>query len=64
MEILKFDKGDVLNMKKAHPCGNREFKVMRIGSDVKIRCLGCTRELILPREKIEKAIKSIQKNAD
>ena len=59
MEILKINSGDVLIMKKAHPCGSREFKVLRIGSDIKISCIGCSRELIIPREKLEKTIKSI-----
>ncbi|MBQ7203333.1 MAG: DUF951 domain-containing protein [Eubacterium sp.] len=51
--------GDRLIMKKAHPCGNKEFEVLRIGVDFKIRCTGCGREVMVARNKIEKNIKSI-----
>ncbi len=52
--------GDILTMKKPHPCGSREFEVLRIGADFKIRCLGCSREVMAARSKIEKNIKSIK----
>ncbi len=52
--------GDIITMKKAHPCGGRDFEVLRIGADFKIRCLGCSREVMLPRSKVEKNIKSIK----
>lgn len=52
--------GDILLMKKSHPCGNKEFEVLRIGADFKIRCTGCGREVMIPRSKAEKNIKSIK----
>jgi len=51
--------GDVLRMKKEHPCGGSEFDVLRVGMDFKIRCRTCGRELMLPRVKVEKRIKAI-----
>lgn len=51
--------GDRLLMKKQHPCGGREFLVLRVGMDFKLRCLGCGREVMAPRRKIEKNIKKI-----
>ncbi|MBR0413228.1 MAG: DUF951 domain-containing protein [Eubacterium sp.] len=51
--------GDRLLMKKPHPCGSKEFEVLRIGADFKIRCTGCGREVMVPRSKIEKNIKSV-----
>lgn len=51
--------GDKLLMKKAHPCGSKEFEVLRIGMDFKIRCTGCDHEVMLPRLKCEKNIKKI-----
>ncbi len=51
--------GDILLMKKAHPCGSKEFQVLRIGMDFKIRCSGCGHEIMLPRRKCEKNIKRI-----
>lgn len=53
--------GDVLEMKKPHPCGSKHFKVLRVGADIKISCLECARTLTLDRLKIEKMIKRIQK---
>ena len=51
--------GDQLQMKKPHPCGSREFLVLRVGMDFNIRCLGCGREVMLPRLKCEKNIKKV-----
>ena len=51
--------GDILQMKKQHPCGSREFLVLRSGMDFKIRCTGCGREVMVPRLKCEKNIKKI-----
>ncbi len=51
--------GDILEMKKPHPCGQRIFKVLRVGADIKIACQGCGRFLTLDRLKVEKMIKKI-----
>ncbi len=51
--------GDRLVMKKPHPCGNKNFLVLRIGADLKIRCIGCGREVMLERIKVEKNIKKV-----
>ncbi|MBP3936239.1 MAG: DUF951 domain-containing protein [Clostridia bacterium] len=51
--------GDILQMKKAHPCGNAQWEVLRIGMDFKMRCLGCGHEIMVPRLKAEKNIKKI-----
>lgn len=51
--------GDILVMKKNHPCGSNKFSVLRSGMDFKIRCEGCGREVMVPRAKVEKNIKKI-----
>lgn len=56
--------GDILLMKKAHPCGGAEFVVLRSGMDFKIKCLTCSHELMAPRAKIEKNIKNITHKDD
>ena len=53
--------GDVLVMKKPHPCGSRQWTVMRTGMDFRLKCLGCGHEVILPRSKAEKNIREIQR---
>lgn len=50
---------DIVELKKPHPCGNKTFKVLRIGSDIKIVCCKCQRTLTLERIKFEKMIKKI-----
>lgn len=59
MVAIKIKENDVLELKKKHPCGSSLFRVARTGSDVRIICCGCGRDLTLPREKIEKRIKKI-----
>lgn len=54
--------GDVLQMKKAHPCGGTEFLVLRVGMDFKIKCVKCGRQVMLPRGKVEKNIKKLRGN--
>lgn len=51
--------GDIITVKKQHPCGSITFEVLRIGMDFKIKCEGCGREIMLPRQKVEKSIKKI-----
>ena len=51
--------GDTFFLKKPHPCGSKEFLVLRVGMDFKIKCKGCSHEIMLPRVKIEKNIKKI-----
>lgn len=58
-KILKFSTGDILELKKPHPCGEKLFTVLRVGSDMRIVCKGCGRDLTLPRVKLEKAVKKI-----
>ncbi len=48
-----------VELKKAHPCGSKIWRIKRVGMDIKLRCEGCGHELMLPRGKAEKAIKKI-----
>lgn len=59
MNIPKISVGDTLELKKNHPCGSKLFTVARIGTDIRIICNGCGRDMTQPREKLEKAIKRI-----
>lgn len=56
-EPVNITPGDVLEMKKEHPCGSRRWVVLRVGMDFRLRCEGCGREVLIPRRKAEKAIK-------
>ncbi len=59
MEIKRFSVGDTLEMKKPHPCGSSRLLVLRVGSDIRVRCVGCGHEMTVPREKLEKNIRRI-----
>ena len=57
--IIRFEIKDQLILKKKHPCGQDTFTVARCGSDIRIICNGCGRDLTLPRESLEKMIKKV-----
>ena len=59
MNIIKLNPGDRLQMKKKHPGSSDIFKVIRTGSDVRIQCEGCARDLTITRDSIEKMIKKV-----
>ncbi len=50
---------DILVMKKAHPCGDKQWKVLRVGADFRLKCLGCGHEIMVPRLKAEKNIRNV-----
>jgi hypothetical protein len=51
--------GNVVRLRKQHPCGGFEWEVVRIGADIGLRCLTCGRRILVPRSKIEKRIKKV-----
>ena len=55
---LEFRAGDVLRMRKSHPCGGFEWSVLRIGADIGVKCQTCGRRLMLPRRDLERRMKS------
>ena len=58
-DILRFSLGDILELKKPHPCGGRRFTVLRVGGEMRILCLGCGHDMVIDRIKLEKAVKSM-----
>ena len=59
MKIIKLYVGDIVEMKKTHPCGNNLFKILRVGSEIRAVCIGCGRDMTIERVKFEKSIKKI-----
>jgi hypothetical protein len=59
MQILKLTPNMVVELKKAHPCGSRLFRILRVGSICRVICLSCKRDMEMDRVKLEKAIKKI-----
>lgn len=64
-EQIKMDihVGDILKLKKAHPCGSKEWEVLRIGADFRLKCLGCQHQIMIARRLLEKNVKEIQEKA-
>ena len=56
---MDFQVGEVIRMKKPHPCGANQWKLLRVGMDFRLQCVGCGREVMLPRLKCEKNIKKV-----
>ena len=53
--------GSIVVMKKEHPCGTNEWEVVRLGADIKIKCVKCGRFVMLPRIEFNKKIKKVTK---
>lgn len=62
MKIKKFNLGDVVRMKKKHPCGSWEWVVTRVGADIKIRCCGCGHQVMMVRSQFEKSMIQVVKS--
>lgn len=59
MQIIRLTVGDVVRLRKPHPCGSDRFRIMRVGSEVRVVCLGCGRDMNIDRIKLEKAIRTV-----
>ena len=55
--------GDVLKLKNQHPCGSREWEVLRVGADFRLKCLGCGHQIMIARKLLEKNVKEIIEKA-
>jgi hypothetical protein len=53
--------GDVIKLKKQHPCGSSEWEILRVGMDFRLKCMGCGHQVMLPRKQVEKNIRNIRK---
>jgi hypothetical protein len=56
---MKLEIGDIVRLRKQHPCGGFEWEITRVGADIGLRCLTCGRRVLLPRSKVEKRIKTV-----
>lgn len=56
---MQINVGDIVRLKKKHPCGSDEWEVLRIGQDFRLRCCGCEHQLMMPRVQVEKNLKKL-----
>ncbi len=57
--MIRYQVGDIVKMRKTHPCGGDQWEVMRVGIDFRLKCTTCGRVIMIPRSKFEKSVKSI-----
>lgn len=60
--VKEFYLGDIIQTRKGHPCGSDCWEVIRVGADIKMKCTGCGRIVMLPRSQFEKSVKKIIKS--
>jgi len=63
MERKQFELGDIVLMKKVHPCGSSEMEVIRMGMDIRMKCVGCGHSILIPRAKFEKNMRKVVRHA-
>lgn len=54
---MDYNVGDIITLKKAHPCGSRDWKVLRVGADFRLECMGCGHQVMMARKLVEKQTK-------
>lgn len=59
MESPKYELGSKVIMKKPHPCGTNEWEIVRLGADIKIKCVACSRTIMLPRIEFNRKLKKV-----
>lgn len=59
MENNNYKLGSIVVMKKQHPCGTNEWEIVRVGADIKIRCMNCNRTVLIPRIEFNKKLKKV-----
>lgn len=63
MEKKVYKLGDIVQMKKPHPCGTNEMEIIRMGMDIRIKCTGCKHSVLVPRAKFESKLKKVLRSA-
>lgn len=59
MEPVRYELNQVVRLKKPHPCGSHEWRIMRTGIDFGLKCLGCGHFVMMPRKQFERAVKAV-----
>jgi Uncharacterized protein conserved in bacteria len=61
---MEYKVGDIIRLKKKHPCGSFQWKILRVGADFRLKCVGCEHQIMVPRKLVEKNTKEIIKALD
>ena len=57
----EYEVGDIVKLKKPHPCGSFEWEILRVGADFRLKCKGCGHQIMVSRKLVEKNVKEIRK---
>lgn len=60
-EKLNYEVGDIVKLKKPHPCGNQEWEILRVGADFRLKCCGCGHQVMVARRLVEKNTRGLRK---
>ena len=63
-EPVDYQIGDIVKLKKPHPCGSQEWEILRVGADFRLKCEGCGHQVMISRKLVEKNTRGLRKNAD
>ena len=63
MSEFYFETGDIVTLKKKHPCGSKDFEILRTGADFRLKCTGCGHQIMAPRSMVEKNARALKKTA-
>lgn len=58
---MDYEVGDIVKLKKKHPCGSFDWEILRVGADFRLKCTGCGHQIMLPRRQVEKSTKQLSK---
>ena len=61
MERLQYEVGDIVQLKKPHPCGSSRWRILRVGADFRLKCEGCGRMMMVPRKMVERSTRALEK---
>lgn len=58
---MNFEVGDIVKLKKKHPCGSQEWEILRVGMDFRLQCMGCGHQIMVPRKLVEKNCRGVRR---
>ena len=61
---MDYEVGDIVKLKKKHPCGSQEWEILRVGADFRLKCLGCGRQIMTARKLVEKNTRGLRKKLE
>ena len=64
MEKLNYEVGDIVKLKKPHPCGSNEWEILRVGADFRLKCMGCGHQIMVARRLVEKNTRGLAKKTE